>query len=47
MVAKEKLVTVTHPTIADLSEDVPESDFDNWIAAGWLGPKKHQPSTDD
>lgn len=44
--AAAKLVTVTHPTFEDVTEEVSVSDVDAWVASGWVAPAK-KPSTDD
>ena len=33
-------VTVYHPTIPDVTNDVPKGDVDAWVAQGW---KKSEP----
>ena len=33
--AESKPVRVYHPTLADVSQEVPAADVDNWTEAGW------------
>jgi len=41
------MVTLTHPTIQGVSQDVPEAHVKRWVKSGWVAPATVPNSTKD
>ncbi|AKU15747.1 hypothetical protein [Luteipulveratus mongoliensis] len=44
------MATVKHPTLKNVSQDVPDADVAEWVQAGWISeraPEATPPSGDD